>query len=342
MNRRLKRLAALPASVLIAAAAVEIALRLSIAHLPVAFLLYLNPQLRDGSPAVTTRLRDALPALGARRADPDTGWTYPPDTEFTSTNEDGEAFSARTSPEGFFTPDVPEKSERQLILLGDSFLATFYARKPIQNVIRDTLGIPTYTLAAGGWGPESYLAAYRKFASGRRHDLVVVFSFNNDISDVDNWRRWRREQRSESFLMWIQRETSHDIVNLSQLWPDRHLVLWNLARFSLNRPVKAAGPGQPSQAREHYRGFDLQFVRGLSFLTHDPDDFFPGGTYYDYVAAYLDSLRQLKAAVEANHARMVLVWIPSQERVYLPLLPPERQAAYVQNVTHDIGGLEQV
>jgi hypothetical protein len=342
VNNRLKRLAALTASALIAAVTVEIALRLWIAHLPVAFLIYLNPRLRDGSPAVTARLHDALPALGARQPDPDTGWTFPPNRQWKGSNEDGEPYMASTSPEGFFTPDLPDKSQRQLVLLGDSFLSTFYVQRPIQNIIRDELAMPTYNLAVGGWGPESYLAAYRKFASGRRHDLVVVFSFNNDISDVDNWRRWKREQRSESFLMWIQRETSHDMVNLNQSWPDRHLVFWNLARFVLSRPVKAAAPDGTSPAREHYRGFDVQFLRGLSFLAYDPDDFFPGGSYYDYVAAYLDSLRRLKAAVEANHARMVLVWIPSQERVYLPLLPPERQAAYVANFTHDITGLERV
>jgi hypothetical protein len=95
-------------------------------------------------------------------------------------------------------------------------------------------------------------------------------------------------------------------------------------------------------ALEHYDGFALQLLHGLPFLTLDPDDFFPGGDYYDYVAAYLDSIRQLKAAIEARHARMVFVWIPSQERVYLPLLPADRQAAYVTNHTHDISGLEQV
>jgi hypothetical protein len=348
VSATLKRLAVPAASVLIAAALVEVALRLWIAHLPVAFLIYLSPRLRDSSPAVTSRLHEALPALGSRKEDPDTGWTFPPNRDWTGKNEDGEPYSARTSPEGFFTPDLPGKSERQLILLGDSFLSTFYVRRPIQNVIRDALGTPTYDLAVGGWGPESYLAAYRKFAGDRRHDLVVVFSFNNDISDVENWQRWKHEDRSESFLMWIQRTVSHDLVNLSASWPDTHLVLWNLARFSLNRPGRAAAPAPGGASsgrgptRERYRGFELQFLPGLSFLVHDSDAFLPGGEYYDSIAAYLDSLRRLRAAIEANHARMVLVWIPSQERVYLPLLPPERQARYVTNTTHDIAGLERV
>jgi hypothetical protein len=77
-------------------------------------------------------------------------------------------------------------------------------------------------------------------------------------------------------------------------------------------------------------------------MMFDPDGFLPGGDYYEYIAAYLDSLLRLKAAIEADHARMVLVWIPSQERIYLPLLSRDRQAAYVTNKTHDISGLERV
>src|SRR5262249_37236219 len=155
---------------------------------------------------------------------------------------------AKTSSEGFFTPDVPEKSQHQLILLGDSYLSTYYVRRPLPNVIRDVLAIPTYNLAVGGWGPESYLAAYRKFAVGRRHDIVLVASLFNDITDVDNWRRWKSEQRSESFLMWIRRSVSQDVVNLGESWPDTHLVLWNLARFALNRPARSAKPPSKKSA----------------------------------------------------------------------------------------------
>jgi hypothetical protein len=343
VNSVLTRLSVVVAAALVAAAVVEIALRAGLAHLPVPFLIYLNPRIREGSPAVKTKLRAALPVLSARKEDPDVGWTFQPDMDWSGTNEDGEKYSARTSPEGFFTPDRPGKAERQLILLGDSFLSTFYVRRPIQNVIRDVLGVPTYNLAAGGWGPESYLAAYRKFAAGRRHDLAVVFSFNNDISDVENWQRWKRENSSESFQTWIQDVTSRDLVNLSQSWPDTHLVVWNVVRFFVDRPAHVVGlSAAEAPRRERYHGFDVQFAPGLSFLVHDPDAFFPGGEYYDSVAAYLDALRRLKAAIEADHARMVLVWIPSQERVYLPLLSAERRATYVTNSTHDISGLEQM
>jgi hypothetical protein len=356
------RLSLLTGSVLLAAAVVEVALRLWIVHLPVAFLIYLNPRLRDSSPAVIARLHQAVPTLSARQIDQDTGWTFPPNTTWTGKNEDGESYAVRTSSEGFFTPDVPDKSQLQLVFLGDSFLSTYYVRRPLPNVVRDSLGIPAYSLAVGGWGPDSYLAAYRKFAAARRHDVVIVGSFVNDISDVDNWRRWKSEQRSESFLMWTRRSASEDVVNLGQSWTDTHLVLWNLVRFALNRPARSGPPAKKSEiglnnatavqraalatvdapTLEHYRGFDLQFSPGYPFMIHDPEDFLPGGDYYDYVAAYLESLLRLKAAIDADHARMVLVWIPSQERVYLPLLPPDRQASYVTNTTHDIGGLENV
>ena len=222
----MKRALLFAGSVVLSATVVELGLRLWLAHLPVSFLLYLSPRLRDASPAVLARLHAEVPALRTRWPDPDTGWTYPPGVTWTGTNEDGEAYSARTSNEGFFTPNQPDKSQQQLILLGDSFLSTYYARRPIPNVIHEALGIPTYNLAVGGWGPESYIAAYRKFATGRHHELVIVGTFLNDITDVDNWNRWKRENGSESFLMWNRHATSKELVNLRQSWPDTQNQRW--------------------------------------------------------------------------------------------------------------------
>jgi hypothetical protein len=37
---------------------------------------------------------------------------------------------------------------------------------------------------------------------------------------------------------------------------------------------------------------------------------------------------------------MVLIWVPAKERVYLPLLPPDRRGRYVRNKTGRIDGLE--
>ncbi len=345
------------ASVLIAAAVAEGALRVALPRLPVPFLIYLNPRLKDRSPATWERVRTWLPILNLRTEDPDTGWIFKPNMHVAGTNEDGEKYDVVTTGEGFFTPSAPPKSSPQLVVLGDSFLSTFYVPHPAQEILQSDLGLPVYDLAVGGWGPDSYRAAYEKFAADRTHDVVLVCSFLNDITDVLNWNRWKAEESPESFLTWIQRTApADDSMNRGEGWADTHLVLWNLAGFVLRRaPASAPAGPQPlapavlpaDRARlERFgdggRAFDLQFSRGQVFMERDPSSFFPGGDYYEYMQPYLESLVQLKAAIERRHARMALVWIPSKERVYLPLLPQARRAVYVTNHTGDLGGVEAV
>ena len=79
---------------------------------------------------------------------------------------------------------------------------------------------------------------------------------------------------------------------------------------------------------------------GQPFLVGDPSAFVPGGSYYPYMQAYFESLDRLKQSIEGEGAQMVLIWIPSKERIYVPLLRPDRWSVYVTNATGDIGGVE--
>jgi hypothetical protein len=336
-------------SLLVAVAAAEIVLRASITKLPLPFLIYLSPELKNQSPRTWERIRAQIPLLNARQEDPDVGWTNRPNLHKSGLNEEGEPYDATASAEGFFTPDVPDASTKQLITLGASFLCTFYVRHPIQNVLRDALGVPVYNVAAGEWGPESYRAAYLKFAAARRHDLVVVFTVPSDPSNVVNWREWKAEASSESFMKWMQNASAENgSVNRGASWPDNHLMFWNLLKFVANHPpsslAQAEASGPNASRLEHFgsgtTSFDLQLGLKQIFTENDPDYFLPGSSYYQVMQEYFESLLRLKAAIEARHARMVLVWLPSKERVYIPALPAARRAAYITNHTGDISGLE--
>jgi len=330
----------------------EAALRAVSVRLPIPFLIYLHPELR--STPIWQRIREAVPTLAIRQEDAETGWTYKPNLTLTGPNEDGQTYEARTSSEGFFTPDLPDKATSQLITVGASFLATFYVGTPLQVALREAIAAPVYNIAAGGWGPENFHAAYEKFAAGRRHDVVAVFTAASDMAIVNNWNTWKAEGTSESFMTWTQRSAvADDSVNRGQSWPDRHLLLWNLVKFTARRsPATGAVGQQPfggaitgGATLEQFGAapgrFDLQLTRGQLFMENDPDAFLPGGSYYSYMQAYFESLLRLKRRAEQGRARMVLVWVPLKERVYLPLLPPDRQASYVTNRTREIGGMEQ-
>ncbi len=330
----------------------EIVLRSVADRLPMAVLLYFHRDLKNSLPAVKTKIEEVNPWTTGLVEDPDLGWTFQPESLAEGVNEDGEAFSFKTSPEGFYTSDQPDKDAAQLIVLGDSFLSTFYVKKPIVWVLHEELGLPVYNLSVGGWGPESYRAAYNKFGKHRNSKLVVVFTFNNDITDVDNWSRWKASGESISFRAWLWQNDS-SVVNLGSRWPDRYLILWNLTKLAVknarSNEYDLTGTFQDEilVRREYFhvpkpeKGFRLQFTKGYQFMTLDPEAFAPGGSYWPYMDVYFQSLDRLRVDIEKQGGKMLLIWIPSKERVYLPLLPEDLYRQYVTNPSGEIDGLER-
>lgn len=308
-------------------------------------MLFLHSDIKDATPEVYVRLREGVPNLHLRREDPDVGWTYRPNHRSQGVNEEGAPYDHTTTAEGFYTPDVPDAGAHQLVTLGDSFMATFVSPEPAAWVLRERVGLPVYNLAVGGWGPENYLAAYEKFARDRRHSWVLVVTFINDITDVINWRAWQANSRGLSYMAWIQRENpDREAVNDADGWLDRHSVAWNLARFAA-RPALARQTGGGTSmvsVAGAAAPYTLQLIEGQVFTTHDPPAFQPGGSYYPFLGEYFESLERLRLAIEARGARMALAWVPSKERVYLPLLSSADRARFVSNASGDIGGIEPV
>lgn len=354
------RLVSVGAAVIVAVLAGEGGLRAAIDRLPIGFVAYMNRGLKDRVPESWTRLREFLPYLNLRQADETTGWTFKPGLHVSGVNEDGQRYDATMSAEGFFTPDRPDPAARQIVALGDSFLSIFYVPHPLAWQLRDALKTPVYLLAVHGWGPESYRAAYEKYAAKRNSPLVLVFTFFNDINDAFNWKAWEGgHEPGESYLTWVQKmNPDGDDVNTGASWLDAHSVAWNYLKYggrgagaktaaSLAPAVVGIPLGRTDPSHlEHFgsgeRRFDLQFSSGLPFMSGGPETFVPGGGYYQYIKGYLESLDRLKQAIEAHGARMALVWVPSKERVYLPLVAAGRQASYLTGPAHDLDGLERV
>lgn len=343
-------------STFVALVAAEVAVRVVADRLPPAALVHLHPELKAAIPRVMKRITSFNPWLHRREEDPDLGWRFQRSFLFSGTNEDGEDYALRTSPTGFMTPDEPDPSELQVVSIGDSFMSTPTVGQPTPWALRERIGIPLYNLAVGGWGPDNYLAAFRKLGAGRSAPVVVVFSFINDITDVDNWSRWKASGTSLPFSSWLWNDVPDrggaNFVNLDDGWLDRHSVLWNVAKLGLGT-LRGAGADPAGKASprtlevESIPGeregdsFELSLVRGYPFQTLDPADFEPGGSYRRYLDAYFERLLELRDDVTRSGARLLLVWIPTKERVYLPVLAPDRKARYVSNRSGEIDGLER-
>lgn len=343
-------------SILLSLLIAEGGLRLAIHHLPPAFLVYLHKQIKESHPELIEQIKAFNPWTAGREEDAEFGWTFKRQHLLEGINEEGERYRRQTTRLGFVTPDEPDPSELQLVTLGDSFMSTFYVTDPTPWVLRDALDLPVFNLAVAGWGPESYREAFKKYGVNRNAPAVAVFTFINDITDVDNWNRWKSSGGRLSFVNWLWIDTGNqdtvNIINNNNSWFDRNSVLWNLVRFAVSKVMLLGTGSTPTGAtqagdinKEIFRGaegkaFELQLIKGYPFMTLDPDDFQPGGRYEGYMQAYFDSMLKLRDAIHSAGAIMILVWIPAKERVYLPFLPSQRFKKYVTNQTGRIDGLE--
>jgi hypothetical protein len=328
---------------------------MAIAELPPALLIYLHKRLKTSHPEVIERIKTFNPWTDGRELDRELGWTFKREHVLEGVNEDGETYRRQTSVLGFVTPDEPAPTSPQLVTLGDSFMCTFYATDPIPWVVRHAVRMPVFNLAVGGWGPDSYREAFEKHAANRNASAVVVVSFSNDITDVDNWRRWKKSGIESSFIDWLWVDAGDqdtvNVINHGDAWLDRNSVVWNLVKFGVTRAYSAAARVTGSAAaakpieREVFaapegRTFELQLTKGYAFMTLDPDDFLADGEWAKYMEAYFESLLDLRRSIQVAGAKMILIWVPAKERVYLPLLPPDRRGRYVKNKTGRIDGLE--
>jgi len=91
------------------------------------------------------------------------------------------------------TPICPDKSALQIVTVGASFLSTFYVRPPFQTC-QSEASVADLTTSPSAM-PGNYLGAYTKFASGRRHDLVVVFTVPSDVGMPPTGMRGRLRDR---------------------------------------------------------------------------------------------------------------------------------------------------
>lgn len=326
----------------------EFAVRTFSGYLPDGLIVYLHRDLKESIPPVKRRIEDLNPWAKGRQSDSIVGWTYVPNLLYEGINEDEEKYSRTTSSEGFFTPDFANRETEQIVMLGDSFLSTFYVKDPIAWVIRDRLNTPVYNLSCGGWGPESYREAYNKFAVGTKSRIVPVFIFNNDITDVNNWKTWKSSEE-ESFLAWIWNENpDKNMINTKNGLLDRNSILWNWAKYvwnytSITKKVEENTVAEQYEfiSDNNNQSFKLQFQKGYQFMTLDPEDFLEGGKYWGYMNDFFNSLNRLRNDINKQGGEILLIWIPTKERVYLPLLPQEKYRQYVTNQTGQIDGLER-
>jgi hypothetical protein len=82
----------------------------------------------------------------------------------------------------------------QIVVVGDSFIEVGNDTTTLSERLREESGLSTFNLGRGWYGPYQYLELFRKYGLALKPRYAVFgFFVGNDIDDIKEYERWRRE-----------------------------------------------------------------------------------------------------------------------------------------------------
>jgi len=216
----------------------------------------------------------------------------------------------QTDADGFLNrPDG--QSSHAVVITGDSFLG-LSAEEHWQDWLTKYTGSRALNLAIPGWGPQAEAAALRRFGLGEQpKELVLAFFEGNDL-----WDAWQYELHRVSGQSWI----AHDLEGTTTI---DQVVLPKLLRWYADQfDRRWRGDGgkvyrYPLNARISGLNLALVFAdQHVARLTTPRADI-EAAVNFKLTAA---ALREARDLAQAGGARFTLAFLPSKERVHLPLL----------------------
>src|SRR4030095_8510244 len=114
-------------------------------------------------------------------------------------------FVATTNAEGFRPNSAGPPYE--IVLVGDSFLAMGEDdASTLSERLRAVSGRATFNLSRSWYGPHQYLALLKRYGVALRPKAVLLgFYAGNDLVDIREYHRWRREHRYYYYADHAQR-----------------------------------------------------------------------------------------------------------------------------------------
>jgi hypothetical protein len=239
-----------------------------------------------------------------------------------------------TTDENGFRNTPPLLDHYDLVATGDSFTAGDFVDNPWPAVVEQEAGSSTFNLGIRGWGPQAQVEAVKTFGLPRNPDWVVVGYYEgNDLQDAAVYH-----QVKESGLDWVTWSRSMVTPQPLDSW-----VAWQSLRYGLYdffSQVLARGEAGIGKSRR----FPLTVEVGgqtVSLAFYDNQTSLLSASQSDIEASVNlalteASLRELKAASDALGTRVLLVYLPAKEHVYLPLIDDDQAMATI------LAGAEQM
>lgn len=217
------------------------------------------------------------------------------------------------------TPPLAERYD--VVASGDSFTAGDFVDDAWPLLLEQISGLSTLNLGIRGWGPQAAAEALKAFGLPADPEWVIVGYYEgNDLRDAAIY-----EQARASGLDWV--EWSRSVVGRQPL--DSWLA-WQSLRYGLHDfATRLLGSGQDGAASARRFPLDLPLGdRTVSLGFYDDQTSYLSASRADIeastnLALTETALRDLKAACDAQGARLLLAYLPSKEHVYLPLVDDE-------------------
>jgi len=177
-------------------------------------------------------------------------------------------------------------------------------------------GLPqTHVLNLGliGAAPQQYLRLYETFGIERAPKVLLVGLFlGNDLWGARQFDHWWKAGGSGSFPEFGKREPRPGVGG----WLRRHLMRFHVYALAQDvRESSRAGRLLSGKTVELASGARLQLVPSL--LAHAALYTRPESPEF---ALILDTLAQIQARAQAHHTHTLILFFPSKEEVYLPVL----------------------
>ncbi|MCA9979400.1 MAG: hypothetical protein KDD89_01145 [Anaerolineales bacterium] len=216
-------------------------------------------------------------------------------------------FRLETDEMGFPNAQYEWQDEYDIVLTGDSFTIRTAPETYIEQLAANT-GKDILTLGAPSWTTLNEVTAVEKFGLDKNPDWVVLLYFEgNDLLNIQQYL-----EKQASGLSW----KAYDMQGVP--WY-RRLVMYHMMRYWLG--LLEPEPGHDQPIRYRYPVAASTEVGSVETVFKDIH-LLPISADYDTIAnsdefaAIQNALLGLKAQVEAQDGRFLLVYIPSKEHIY--------------------------
>lgn len=216
----------------------------------------------------------------------------------------------RTDENGFINPS-PTRETYGIVMTGDSFMGLSAEEHWVDWIMSGT-STRVLNLGMPGWGPQAEAAALRIYGVPKQPaDMILAYFEGNDLWDAAQY-----EARRASGLSWV----AYDLKDTT--FVDR-LVLPTLVPWAIGQAQRRWNDDR-GRAYRYPRNVDVA-GRPLALVFADlyvmrltaPREDIEGSRNLAWTA---DALRLARDAAARAGARLTVVYIPSEEHVYLPLI----------------------